>query len=78
MVSSEQIQQPVLDWTARNLHDEWKKFQQYISLIIQGPMNIYSPNERAEYILIWVAPTGRNILTRGTVMRRKAKTLISL
>ena len=52
---------PIIDWKAANLTEEWRRFQQHSELMFLGPLKKVSKEEKAAYILIWVGNEGRDI-----------------
>ena len=54
-------QNPTINWSAPNLTEEWKRFQQHSELMFVGPLKKTTNEERAAYILIWVGIEGREI-----------------
>ena len=47
---------------ARNLHEEWKQFEQHTTLVFKGTEEHGSQEEQCAYLLIWVGNAGRYIL----------------
>ena len=52
---------PTIDWKAKNLTEEWRRFQQHSELMFSGPLKKLTKEERAAYVLIWVGNEGRDI-----------------
>lgn len=52
---------PSMNWSAPNLHTEWKRFQQHAELMFQGPLNKQTEAGKCAFLLIWVGDQGREI-----------------
>ena len=52
---------PTMNWSARNLSEEWRRFEQHAQLMFAGPLKKTGGDERAAYLLIWLGSEGREI-----------------
>ena len=52
---------PTMNWSARNLSEEWRRFEQHAQLMFAGPLKKTGEDERAAYLLIWLGSEGREI-----------------
>ena len=59
MVSSQT--NPHMNWNSRILHEEWKRFKEYVELMFQSPLDNGNEAKKAAYLLIWVDVQGREI-----------------
>ncbi|XP_067670000.1 uncharacterized protein [Haliotis asinina] len=68
---------PCIDWSAKNLPEEWKKFKQHVKLMFKGPLKKVSEEEQCSYLLIWVGAKGRDIYNTFTMSEIEEKSLQS-
>ncbi len=52
---------PVLNWNASDLPDEFQNFQEYCTLIFDGPFTEKAEKEKVAYLLLWIGRPGVNI-----------------
>ena len=69
------IPTPCLDWTSTNLVDSWKKFQQHVQLIFDGPLKDKDETVKISYLLIWVGDKGRDVYNTWTLTNDEKKKL---
>ena len=55
------IPTPVMNWEASNLPEAWKKFQQHVELVFNGPLEKKSEKAKCTYLLLWIGEKGRDI-----------------
>ncbi|MCG7879449.1 MAG: RNase H-like domain-containing protein, partial [Candidatus Thiodiazotropha endolucinida] len=55
------IPQPRMDWESSNLPEAWKKFQQHVELVFNGPLKAKTEEVKCTYLLLWVGEKGRDI-----------------
>ena len=72
------ITNPSIDWKAKNLTEEWRKFQQHCELMFNGPLKKTSKEERAAYLLIWVGTEGREIFNSWTITAEQGQDYVFL
>ena len=57
------IPQPQMNWESTNLPETWKKFQQHVRLILDGPLGEKDEKVKITYLLLWVGEKGRDIFS---------------
>ena len=55
------IPQPRMDWESSNLPEAWKKFQQHVELVFNGPLKAKTEEVKCTYLLLWVGEKGHDI-----------------
>ena len=71
-------QNPSINWSSKNLNEEWKRFEQHANLMFQGPLKRASVEEQAAYLLIWAGPTGRDIFNSWGLSDADSKNIETL
>ena len=56
------VQCPQMDWEAENLPERWRRFQQHVELIFNGPLSSKKEEKKCSYLLIWCGEKGRDIV----------------
>lgn len=69
------IQPPAVNWNASNLAEAWKKFEQYVRLILDGPLKEKDDPIKINYLLLWVGETGRDIYNTWELSEDDKKSL---
>ncbi|XP_062610827.1 uncharacterized protein K02A2.6-like [Saccostrea cucullata] len=69
------IPTPCMDWTSTNLVDSWKKFQQHVQLIFDGPLKEKDETVKISYLLIWVGDKGCDVYNTWTLSNDNKKKL---
>lgn len=70
------IPTPKMDWDSTNLPEAWKKFQQHVQLIFDGPLKDKDEEIKCKYLLLWVGDKGRDVFnTWPELSAEQAKTL---
>ena len=72
------LQNPAINWNSRNLHEEWKQFQQHATLMFKGLLKRASQEEQSAYLLIWVGNTGREIFNSWGMSEEDSKNINTL
>ena len=72
------LQNPAINWNSRNLHEEWKQFQQHATLMFKGPLKRANQEEQSAYLLIWVGNTGREIFNSWGLSEEDSKNINTL
>jgi hypothetical protein len=54
--------QPLFNWQASNLDQEYRNFEQHVKLIFKGPLRKESADSKAAYLQIWLGSQGRGII----------------
>lgn len=52
---------PVINWNAANLAESWRKFEQHVRLVLDGPLADKDETVKIKYLLLWVGESGRDI-----------------
>ena len=55
------IPTPIINWNASNLAEAWRKFEQHVRLILEGPLSDKDEEVKVKYLLLWVGENGRDI-----------------
>ena len=69
---------PSMNWSARNLNEEWHKFEQHAKLMFKGPLRAIDEESEHAHILIWVGETGRDIYNSWTLSKEESKPIQTL
>ena len=69
------IPTPKIDWNASNLVEQWKQFQEHVSLIFSGPLTGKEESEKCTYLLLWVGHKGRDVFKSWDLSAGDAKKL---
>ena len=64
---------PSMNWSARNLNEEWRKFAQHARLMFKGPLRAVEEDSQCAYMLIWVGETGRDIYNSWNLSEEDSK-----
>ena len=64
---------PHMNWNSRSLHEEWKRFQEHVELMFQGPLDNANEAKKAAYLLIWVDEQGREICRSWNLTNEERK-----
>jgi len=67
-----------MNWSAKNLTEEWRKFKQHAELMFQGPLKNVQEDSKCAYLLIWVGETGREIFNSWNLSDEDSKNLDAL
>ena len=51
----------MLNWSSDNLPDPFCSFEQYCSLIFEGPFSAKTEKEKVTYLLLWIGRHGLDI-----------------
>ena len=65
---------PRLEWDSENLPEAWKKFQQHVILMFDGPLTKLEEGQKLAYLLLWVGEQGRDIYNSWDIQAQE-KTL---
>ena len=71
------IPQPLINWDSSNLVDTWKKFQQHVDLIFEGPLADKDDKVKITYLLLWIGDKGRDIYNTWKLSEDDKKSLKS-
>ena len=55
------IECPVMQWDGDNLKENWRCLKQHVELMITGPLESRTEQEKCSYLLIWIGQKGRDI-----------------
>ena len=55
------FQPPMLIWSSDNLSDAFRSFEQYCSLIFEGPFSAKTEKEKVTYFLLWIGHHGLDV-----------------
>ena len=55
------FQPPMLIWSSDNLSDAFRTFEQYCSLIFEGPFSAKTEKEKVTYLLLWIGHHGLDV-----------------
>ena len=55
------FQPPMLIWSSDNLSDAFRSFEQYCSLIFEGPFSAKTEKEKVTYLLLWIGHHGLDV-----------------
>ena len=66
---------PVVNWNAGKLAEAWKKFEQYVRLILSSSLNNTEEIIKINYLLLWVGETGGDIYNTWDLSEDDKKSL---
>ena len=56
------VQIPTFDWDAEDLPGAFRKFTQYVEHVFKGPLADKTKEIKASYLLLWLGPTGIDLI----------------
>lgn len=53
--------QPCMDWNAKDLFQEYRRFREQVEFVFKGPLSQQKPADRAGWLGLWIGQHGREI-----------------
>ena len=66
---------PGMDWSSRDLPNEWKSFRRHVEFMFGGPLSSKTEEQKCNYLMIWVGEKGRDIYQTWNLSTDEGKKL---
>ena len=63
---ADKTSKPSMDWEAKDLNREWKRFKQHCEFTFKGPLSSKTEAEKVNYLMTYIGDKGREIYTTFT------------
>lgn len=54
-----QFEQPAMNWNAKDMYEEFKRFKEHVDFVFSGPLCKAEKNEKTGWLGMWVGLEGR-------------------
>ena len=61
MASGFAFAQPVMNWNATDIYEEYKRFREHVNFVFSGPLCKAGDKEKAGWLGMWVGPEGKEV-----------------